>query len=480
MHPGHCAVIVGNVSITYLQFFADIDRAVGYLRHNLSETETRVGITVVSNYWHWVATMAALRLGLECASVPRSAELNPAIACHFDAWVGDFGPPDSKRIPFSFSDSIQSDSVPEEADKPGNAEGMHFRFSRHAKRIIFTSGTTGLPKIVSLTTEQLEARAHAAIQNLQFEATTRLLPLMGLDTLGGVVMPLAAWLSGGCVMFGIPDAKTGVLSRIPYRQCNLLLVAPARLKEMLDKDASVWAGHSERRMLVGGSRLPKATRDEALKRACKTITLIYGATETSTVAYGDASLLDRHPGAAGYVVEYASLELVDDQDRPVPRGQTGIVRCKSPFMAQKYENGDDLAAFRHGWFYPGDMGVLHEDGLLAINGRVTDVLNLGGYKFSAVELESQLQNVAGVDDICAVVVQEHAGDRLAFALVCQDNADLTSIRKAIADQLPQNIPFHLVRVKALPRNGMGKLPRNVISNKLRALLERVVGKRVLH
>src|SRR5690606_12625037 len=142
----------------------------------------------------------------------------------------------------------------------------------------------------------------------------------------------------------------------------------------------------------------------------------------------------RHPGAAGWVLENTQLELVDEQDRPVPCGQPGIVRCKSLFMAHQYENEEDHTAFRNGWFYPGDIGVLHEDGFLAITGRVTDVLNLGGYKFSALELESQIQSVPGVDDVCAVGVQDSGGDRLALAVVCKDSVSLTSLREAITDQ----------------------------------------------
>src|SRR5690606_18844095 len=106
MYADRYAVVVGNVAITYAQFLADIERAVNHLRSNLPDMQARVGITVVSHYWHWVATMAAFRLGVECASVPRSAMQSSDVASHFDVWFGEFSPPGKKHVLFQAPNDV--------------------------------------------------------------------------------------------------------------------------------------------------------------------------------------------------------------------------------------------------------------------------------------------------------------------------------------------------------------------------------------
>jgi acyl-coenzyme A synthetase/AMP-(fatty) acid ligase len=206
-------------------------------------------------------------------------------------------------------------------------------------------------------------------------------------------------------------------------------------------------------------------RDEALARAGREVVIDYGATETNCTATGDASLFDRHPGAIGYAVADARIEVVDGQGHPQPPGREGLVRTRTPYMVLGYGVDQECAdeVFSDGWFYPGDLGVLFEDGLVAVTGRQTETLNISGMKAPLLDFEAPLARLSGIRDVCAIVLKLDDGDHLAFLVVCDDAVDLQSLPEKIARELPLPVPFKLLRVVSIPRNAMGKIPRNSLS-----------------
>jgi acyl-coenzyme A synthetase/AMP-(fatty) acid ligase len=135
-------------------------------------------------------------------------------------------------------------------------------------------------------------------------------------------------------------------------------------------------------------------------------------------------------------------------------------------MAQGYEGEERSAQFEDGWFYPGDLAVLRADGWLIVTGRNTDVINLGGKKLSAVEMESRLQNLDNVEDVCVMNVDIRGKESLAVAVVCPLDADRSALRQQVVDALGRVGPLHLVFMDRLPRNAMGKLPRQAIAQHL--------------
>jgi acyl-CoA synthetase (AMP-forming)/AMP-acid ligase II len=166
------------------------------------------------------------------------------------------------------------------------------------------------------------------------------------------------------------------------------------------------------------------------------------------------------------------VEIVDSARRPVAAGEVGLVRLKTDLMSGGYDGivpGHETTHFDGGYFYPGDSGRLFDDGLLAIEGRVGDTFNVGGWKVNAVELEAKLAFLPGVDDLAACVMQLVEGDLLTIAVVTADRVDLNDVANLIRDKLPAGRTFHLVRLRSIPRNAMGKIPRAMIAEKLTAL-----------
>jgi acyl-coenzyme A synthetase/AMP-(fatty) acid ligase len=477
------AVIIDRQEISYGRFAVDVEGLVTWLTHQGLSAGQRVGIFLRNSYWGWVCHLAALRMGLTQATLTQEFREQAAATGLFDVALceseGVLGSDVARRMlvfspqnmaPFAEQVAVSS---PERCYADPQAEAS-------ARRLMLTSGTTGKPRVVSLNTEMLRSRVLFLQRCHGLTADTRLFSFMGMDTMPGFSFPLATWHTGGCVLLGLPVPGSVKISHLPHRQSNLLLVAPGRLPNLLSRDPKPWDGRAARKIIVGGGRLPIPVRDEALARACHQISIIYGATETGGIATGDASLLDRHPGAVGFVVDCGSIQIVDQEGRPRPPGQEGIVRTRTSHMVLGY--GGDLESksddvFRDAWFYPGDRGVLFEDGLLVITGRVSETLNIGGLKISLLDFEAELVKLPEIKDACAIVLKLDAGDRLALAVVCDEAVDLQALSQQITPRLPVHVQYNLFRVPYIPRNAMGKIPRNALAKKLSEVYQRNIASR---
>lgn len=165
------------------------------------------------------------------------------------------------------------------------------------------------------------------------------------------------------------------------------------------------------------------------------------------------------------------LEIVDETGREVEAGQKGLVRTKSQHMAQAYINNPDETSrfFRDGWFCPGDIAIKQEDGLVVILGRESDVLNIGGAKFSANVVEHEVRQVAHVSDACALTVANRRGvNTMVILVVCGDTVSQENLRKKISRRLAkiELRNFVVKQVPSIPRNERGKVSRSALAKAL--------------
>lgn len=457
----------GDQRIEYGRLAADVTHLAKWLASQGVSADRSVGIYLKHPYWSWVAHLAVMRLGPIVATLTsRYAEEIPA-AGGSTVWLGEsVDRPAGDGVVRTISFSPQSmQPLTQQIDASGNLP------EARTQRLMFSSGTTGKPKGVLWSHEILEKRIELASSSQGLNADSVLTSLLGMDTTGGFRYPLAVWRAGGCVRLRSIAAGTdrSGISPDQLSRANLIVTSPVRLQECLRIFHQPWDGRDRRKIIVAGGRLSNSARDTALKYACRNVSIAYGATETGSIATGDASLLERHPGAVGFAVEGASVEIVDASGRLVPAGRPGIVRTRTSYMADRYVNTThDMGSgpFRDGWFYPGDEGTLFEDGLLVIHGRVSDTFNLMGVKVSAADLEAKLAQMPSIREVCAVTVRIGTAELLVFAAVSDDDAAMRNLWQRIKSQIPTGVPARLVRVPRLPRNAMGKIVRPVLEQQL--------------
>lgn len=470
--PGErIAVRAGASAISYARLMADVDAAAARFRAEGIGPASTVGIRAGTaenghSYANWVAHLAAMKVGAAHVSMTDASSIRASLqAGRVDLVIGNFEslvdvPLSVRRVEFHVDPAAPA----EIADGGTNEEDG-------ARRLNLTSGTTGKPKFIAWNAEMIERRVDQIADESLINSETRLFPLLHLRTTAGFRYPLGVWRAGGCVL--LPQASKGFdRDREALPQSNLVTCSPPQLKERLAGIQGEWPEREGRTILLLGGRLPAALRETALQRACARLLISYGATETGSIAIGDHDIVTRHPGAVGFLRPGVDVEIVGPKGEPVPTGQPGLIRTRGDLMVSSYEQGSAAEGgghFRDGWFYPGDVGRLFEDGLLAIDGRAGDTLNLGGWKVNANDLEGKVAEVPGVKDVCAVTMQLDEGDILTFGIVCDDHLDLSALRSRILAMLSRSRRFHVIRLPSIPRNSMGKIPRALIASQLAAL-----------
>lgn len=417
-----------------------------------------VALSIPDQLTHSVVILGLTQVGIIPVSV---AMQRPPAGLKIDAVLSTANypfVPQAPHLPFDFT-WIMGDGRAVEASRDSASE------SDEICRIMLTTGTTGAPKAVALT-HKLGLARNARFQFLQgshLPACSRIFMNVGMATAVGYYFLTYILGRGGTLFLRGENIETALRSFGTLRIQAMMTWTGnlPHLLEICDRDPSC-AFHLET-IFCGGSVLSQAMLDRVRPRLCSYLLCRYGATETGTTAAAPAQRFAHIPGAVGYVVPGATVEIVDEADRRLPTGSEGIVRIANEVAVDRYI--DDPAAsaqyFRDGWFYPGDLGSLTQDNLLIISGRVNNVLNVGGGKMKAERLEALLASFKGVSQAAVVVAKsENGADEVWAAIVCTEKIDAESLLAHCRQRMPPAfVPKRVVTLDELPLNATGKLDR---------------------
>ncbi len=174
----------------------------------------------------------------------------------------------------------------------------------------------------------------------------------------------------------------------------------------------------------------------------------------------------------------SKVEIVDDDGNPCKTGQVGTVRVRSPYMIRGYVNDTEATAhsFRDGWFYPGDFGYWGERGQLVVIGRLGDVINSGGIKINALEIDETLQEVEGIlDAMCFEYSSEQDGTLEIVAFVkYAPGTDSIAVSRAAEEACRTRLgalrtPARFVKIETIPRAHDGGAQRFLCESMYRQL-----------
>jgi acyl-coenzyme A synthetase/AMP-(fatty) acid ligase len=220
--------------------------------------------------------------------------------------------------------------------------------------------------------------------------------------------------------------------------------------------------------IVAGA-ISQAQVDELKRRVSPRIWNRLGSTEANAIAM---TLLETPEDRRWYrLLPGRRAEIVDDDDRPTPRGQIGRLRVGTEDGPGGYLNDPDAtrAFFKDGFFYPGDLAVMHADGRIALEGRSTDVIVIDGVKLSPQPIEDRLQQALGVAGVCLISLPDAAGaDRLCLVIERQAPLAMESVAAALARELPPHTATTVLYTPLLPRDDLGKLARGAVREGIRA------------
>ena len=335
-------------------------------------------------------------------------------------------------------------------------------------RLVFTSGTTGLPKAVPFSCRLIDGRFTESQQNHPNEGAA--LTLFGMGTTGGSSRAM------GELRLGNPYLHLGDRSvpsivqlsqRVPIARIH---GSPGQLAGFFDDFERTPFDFSHLHQIhSGGASLPISFQRRILSRYPVLLKVRYGSTEGGNIAWRAANP-DQPQEYVGKLNPGVQLEIVDESGGPLPDGEPGVIRYRTKNMATSYYKNPDATAksFADGWFYPGDLGWLI-DGELYIGGRETEILNLGGAKFDPAILD-EVAFELGIYKEAAAFGFRYQRDRqkLGFALVLLDESNRKQGEKEISKVLRTKFKISDVSFDyqvTLPRGETGKVLRAQLTNR---------------
>lgn len=357
-----------------------------------------------------------------------------------------------------------------------SAAGLPHVGSERAAMILYTSGTTGRPKGVVITHDNIRAQVESLVAAWGWTEQDHILLHLPLHHVHGIVNALtcALWSGGCCQILDRFDAHE-VWERIGQGDLTLYMAVPTVYRRLIDawddadaKDRRRWSESARglRLMVSGSAALPVSTLERWEAITGQRLLERYGMTEIG-MALSNPLEGERRPGQVGSALPGVEVRLVDGEDRPVPEAIPGRIQVRGPNVFREYWERPEATAeafTSDGWFRTGDEAVV-QDGVYRILGRSSvDILKSGGEKVSALEIEDVLRQHEAVAD-CAVVgvADPEWGERVCAAVIPTGSASasdpdelISFVKKRLA---PYKVPKDLLFVDDLPRNAMGKVTK---------------------
>jgi acyl-coenzyme A synthetase/AMP-(fatty) acid ligase len=324
--------------------------------------------------------------------------------------------------------------------------------------IQFTSGTTGLPKKFVLTRQALDARM-AVVRTTVDAAWKSVLMVPGLAGAFGFNRSCELLYSGKTVCCA--PTLEAMLQLIGLFQIDLMVASPQQVLGLaaLKESNPELPVDSLQTILIAGGRIGREGVKRIRATLCRNLINEYASTEGGVVAMAPFDLIDGIPGAVGFIVPWAELQIVDEDGEPLPNGQDGIIRLRTPqFLGSVVLKG---APAKEHWLHPGDTGHVTSNGILCLTGRTSDVINSGGTKLSARRIEETFEMIEGVREAAACGVEDAAGvERLWVAVVTDGTVDSEALKaKARAHPDVGRNLLELFVLPELPRGDLGKVQK---------------------
>ncbi|ODG98842.1 long-chain fatty acid--CoA ligase [Nostoc sp. KVJ20] len=343
--------------------------------------------------------------------------------------------------------------------------------------ILYTSGTTGKPKGVVTTHQNIQAQVTSLITAWEWTYSDRILHILPLHHIHGIVNVLtcALWAGAECHLLSKFDAQT-VWKRICDGDLTLFMAVPTIYVKLIaawenaskERQKSMSEGCAKMRLMVSGSAaLPVQVLEKWQTISGHFLLERYGMTEIG-MALSNPLHGERLSGYVGKPLPEVEVRLVDENGELVPAGTPGEIQVKGPGVFLEYWHNPQATAkaFQDSWFRTGDTAVV-ENGNYRILGRMSvDIIKTGGYKVSALEIEEVLRSHPDIQE-CAVVgvADPEWGERVCAALVLQGLQPLTleSFRSWAKERLAvYKVPTQILLVEELPRNAMGKVTKPTV------------------
>ena len=349
----------------------------------------------------------------------------------------------------------------------------------------YTSGTTGFPKGVMLTHNNIVNNGKAIGDCMKFTAKDKLcIPVPFFHCFGMVLAIMAAVTHGAAMVPLLWYTPMKVMHAVEYEKCTAVHGVPTMFIRVLEhRDFSRYDFSSLRTGIMAGSPCPvKVMRDVIDKMHMPEITITYGQTEASpacTMTTVDDPLEIR-VNTVGKEMPFMETKIVDpDTGEDLSDGQPGefVVRGYN-VMKGYYKMPEATAAAidKDGWLHTGDLAIRDPNGYYRITGRIKDMIIRGGENIFPKEIEDFIYTHPDVVDVQIVGVPSEKYGEEAYAFVIKragSNVTEKDIQTYVANNMARHkVPSYVEFIDQLPMTASGKIQKFVLRDMAKAKLNR--------
>lgn len=340
--------------------------------------------------------------------------------------------------------------------------------------IFYTSGTTGEPKAVPLTHENLLSIIDACVEHIDTltDDDVFLNALPNFNSLGFVCGALIALVKGARqVILQSFMPPEGALNSMRNASVTIVPAVPTMISLLLGAAArGVTPPHTLRYILSGGDRLPHDFDKRSREILGAPVIEGYGLTEASSVVSLPPSTDKRKNGTVGTLLSSVEAQIRSDEGEVLPTGSEGHLWIRGASVTSCYYRNPELTKerFVDGWFNTCDIAKFDADGYLSLVGRTSDVMFVGGFKVYAQEIEKVLLEHPSVAEAAVIGVPRSITGEIVKAFVVLKTGEKVTSRELL-DSCKKKLSYYKV-----PRiiEFVDKMPRSSIGEILKRKLEK--------
>lgn len=349
---------------------------------------------------------------------------------------------------------------------------------------MYTSGTTGLPKGVLLSHNNVIANVYqtAMASEYTFMVGSEFLLVAPMYHAAGIMTAYTGLVQGLTLVIHRDYNPQRVIDTLVSRPIAAVTLVPAMLQFIFDNipDITQHKFPSLQLIYYGASPMSVPLLKQAMDVFGCDFTQGYGQTEANSIVAmlsasdhrnaikGDEALLNTC-GRAAFNTE---LRVVDDDGVAVANGKTGEIVVRGPQVMQGYWNNSAATAstLRDGWLHTGDIGVLDDRRYLTIVGRLKDMIISGGENIYPAEIESVLQGHPAIKEVAVIGLSNAKWGEVPLAVLVSHDSELPSTSQLVSwckeSLATYKVPAHFVFIDVLPRNPSGKIMKQQLREEI--------------
>ena len=491
-HPERVAIVADDRRIRYREFWSEARAFALALRGRGLQPGERVAILLpnrieaaIACYGCWLAGGIAAPLNVQARARDFEVWLRHCDARHIvyehshtdaieaiAAVETDDRRPPIERWPLGAEHTLASQTGPapaDDADIDNSVIDPNAIAPERDALILYTSGTTGAPKGVTLTHGNLLANASAVVRYLALNERDSVLSILAFYYAYGASVLHTHLLSGGCVVLAqnllFPHMLMDTIAR---ERITGFSGVPSTYALLLERVKLADHDLSSLRYLTqaGGAMSPALTRRLRNALPDALLFVMYGQTEaTSRLTWLPPERLDEKIGSVGIPFDGVEVCIAGEDGSLAEAYESGEVRVRGANVMRGYWNNPEASAavLRDGWLRTGDMGHLDADGYLYLAGRRSDMIKTGAHRVHPNDIEEAICEIPGVHEVAVVGIEDDILGQVVKAFIVapglpprSENMIKAHCRERLASyKIPRDIEF----VSALPRTASGKVRR---------------------